>query len=268
MIKNFSIATTALLLAGTVGFGDTLELSGVVRDFKADHVDFERTGSWDHGVVQQIVLSDLGGDGKPQRNASCPVINDMVDSDTSFAEWFNDTPGVNIAIPYTITLDNGQSEPGGVYSFAVELPVYFFPIDGMGWSDTAIDMNGDPRNFYFTHEIHTEFTYTDPTTRDVDGDGIAGETGDDALVFTFTGDDDVWVFINNKLAVDIGGVHVQSSDSVNLDEKAAELGLMAGETYRLDFFFAERHVSESNFRIETTIQFNGPEPTTVAPLFD
>ena len=268
MKKRFLAAGAAVLVTSSMGFGETLELSGTIRDLKADHVDFERTGSWDHGVVQGIVLPDLGADGKPQRNASCPVINDMVDSDASFAQWFNDAPGVNIAIPYTISLDNGQSEPGGVYSFAVEVPVYFFPIDGMGWGDTAIDKNGNPRNFYFTYEIHTEFTYTDPTTRDLDGDGIAGETDDDALVFTFAGDDDVWVFINGKLAVDIGGVHAQASDSVNLDQQAAALGLVVGQTYPLDFFFAERHVSESNFRIETTIQFNGPEPTTIEPLFD
>ncbi|MCG8512049.1 MAG: fibro-slime domain-containing protein, partial [Rhodospirillales bacterium] len=153
-------------------------------------------------------------------------------------------------------LDNDSDEPGGVYSFAVEKPEYFFPIDGMGWNDTALDKNGDERNFYFTYEIHTEFTYIDPAERDYD------------MVFSFTGDDDVWVFINGRLAVDIGGVHGQARDAVNLDDEAEALGLEPGEAYSLDFFFAERHTTESNFRIETTIQLEEVAPTTVSPLYD
>ena len=86
-------------------------------------------------------------------------------------------------------------------------------------------------NFHFTTEIHTSFQYT------------GGET------FTFTGDDDVWVYINKKLVIDIGGVHGNTSANVKLDD----LGLTPGLVYNLDVFHAERRTVGSNFRIDTTI---------------
>lgn len=65
----------------------------------------------------------------------------------------------------------------------------------------------------------------------------------------FVGDDDVWVFINNQLVIDLGGRHVQLSGSVALDT----LELIPGTTYNLDVFNAERHTTQSNFRIDTTL---------------
>lgn len=182
-----------------------------------------------------------------------------IDSKETFDQWYRDVPGTNMAIPYVFKLDNGAEEPGGIYTFAKERPEYFFPIDDIGLElNSGRDPSGKWRNFHFTVEINTTFTYFDPEERDY------------PMIFTFIGDDDVWVFINGRLAVDLGGVHPQNSGSVNLDDPIIRqrLGLEPGGTYTLNVFMAERMTNESNFRIDTTIQLVEVAPREISPLFD
>ncbi|OWV20824.1 fibro-slime domain-containing protein [Fibrobacter sp. UWB16] len=86
-------------------------------------------------------------------------------------------------------------------------------------------------NYGFAMKIQAEFVY------------IKGQ------YFEFNGDDDVWVFIDNKLVVDIGGQHKKIKKSVNLDD----LGLTPGETYPFHIFYAERKRTQSNFMMRTSI---------------
>lgn len=196
-------------------------LTATVRDFSSQHPDFESyLGAQ---VYPGIVGVELGPDDKPVYDHTGGTA--QTTGPAAFADWYNDTPDVNL--PFTIGLELTEKS-GGVFSYDNSA---FFPIDGMGFGS-----EGNARNHHFTTEIHAAFTY------------LGGE------VFSFTGDDDLWLFMNGILALDLGGVHPEMYGTVDLDARASDLGIEIGHSYALDIFHAERHTTESNFHIETTIQ--------------
>ena len=223
-------------------------LTGRLRDFvnqpgftpaSALDDDFENAVGDDRGLVQ----TDLGADLKPvYAHGSGPTAT--THGQTQFDLWYRDTPGTNIAFPYDLALTGD----GGVETFDSQ---EFFPLDGRGWNDEYVADDGKMHNFSFTFELHTTFGYR------------GGET------FTFTGDDDVFVFIDKKLVVDLGGVHSAETKSIRLDHlvtddaSATPVPLTAGNTYPFDIFYNERHTVASHFRMDTSIGFNNCVPIIV-----
>jgi fibro-slime domain-containing protein len=261
-----------------------LQLTGIVRDFvetgkPGGHADFEVTPDKGYGLYNGNVAATLGSDGKPvftgggwltktqwkdskNRNI-CWTLYDASKGDVagvkganskggvknadSFNKWYNDTPGTNLSVPVTITLVKQDS---GSYVFDDKIdPDYsgkggFFPIDEQLYGLSG----GSPaHNFHFTFELHTTFVYHEGT----------GET------FKFIGDDDVFVFINGKLVIDLGGIHSANDQFVSIDR----LGLVDGQEYPLDFFFAERHRTQSNCRIQTNLKLNSTAVPSVTAAF-
>jgi len=253
---------------------DSITLIGVVRDFRDDHPDFQRkpknaAGYGSFGHYMDIASEQLDDDGNPAfmstgrkvtsewTNASGQKIapgldtlgyidtkhgdspgdaeasGDAVESAETFAQWYRDVDGVNVRKALKLTLVRDPQTGSYVFDDTQD-PTYsglggFFPINGQLYGDYQ-----DGKNFHFTFELDTEFRYDAGTEQ----------------VFRFIGDDDVWVYIDGKRVIDLGGVHSKIDQVVELDRLN---WLKDGETYSLKFFFAERHTTQSNFRIETNL---------------
>jgi fibro-slime domain-containing protein len=195
-------------------------IRGVVRDFESDSLTFEAADEAHMGDDRNIVATQLGADQKPvyaHTGATKTIASPEV-----FNTFYNNVEGTNL--PFVLSLYFAAN--GNVQSFDSHA---FFPLDSAGF-DAGLDTG---HNFWFTTEIHTQFKYT------------GGET------FSFTGDDDVWVFINHQRVIDLGGVHTPEAASVAVDS----LGLTLGVVYAFDLFQSERHTEQSNFRADTTLNF-------------
>jgi fibro-slime domain-containing protein len=265
----------------------SVEMKVTYRDFKkrsstGGHPDFERDpygsdrnvpgpvclrGSTECGVAAGVTCGagtcgHLDVDGKPvfhldngKGTISSPELYGLWYRDTNAGSVTGDHGVIDVKpIVSSLTLLQQGGTASDVYQFSSN---NFFPLTNLGFGN-----DGNSKNFHFTTELRYFFQYK------------GGET------LTFTGDDDVWVFVNGRHAVDIGGVHGAQSGRVVLGDdggagatdsncsvhggglgacslEAAEVasnddvrfGLVKGEVYEIVLFQAERHTTESNFQL-------------------
>jgi len=225
-------------------------------------VDFENEGGDDIGALSFNLNTQY----------RIPVLYNgatgTVSDPAQFALWYRDAPGFNIPIAVNLTATNNPAVTGVcdalIFNFNNQ---NFYPINGQGFGNFY-----QGRNYGFTFDLHTEFTY--------EGNEF----------FNFAGDDDVWVFINDKLALDLGGVHGTEGGSLDLTWPTAGcggytlpsnprycatkygsaisipcaclLGLQGpGNTYTFDLFYNERHTVGSDLAFTSSLQL-------VCPFYD
>jgi fibro-slime domain-containing protein len=214
-----------------------ITLTATVRDFRGwdlaanaalglprGHEDFENANGLEKGIVGALYTT-LGPDGRPvYGKAGGPSAT--THGQAAFDQWYRDAAGVNLTRTPQLTFPR---QIDGRYRYD---NASFFPLDGQGW--VALGADYEPgrafnHNYSFTTELHTEIRYTGQQT------------------VTFLGDDDAFVYVNRRLALDLGGVHAPQLGSVVLADVADQLGLVSGRVYDLDLFHAERRTIQSNF---------------------
>lgn len=276
---------------------DTIVMPMIVRDFVGfaagdptdpgiteRHMDFQwPTGTF--GLQYGLVANTLGNDKKPVfaydgtalsagTMGNCPqayatqVRNDpdgvaihycanFVQNADSFERWYNDVDAYNNTYQQHLILrrdtgdtfiyDSNTHQADGT-AYATNDPKGFWPLEGIaGVTKLRQCNNGPMRNFHFTSEVHHWFQFDN--------------TQESTL--TFTGDDDVFVFIAGTLVLDLGGIHERSVGSVTLTATGdavqdrptgadvnIDLNLEHGKIYEIIVFQAERNTCESNYRLE------------------
>ncbi|MBO7583999.1 MAG: fibro-slime domain-containing protein [Treponema sp.] len=202
----------------------TTEIPIIVRDFvpwgiedpslqQYKHYDFDNINK--AGVKTNHVLDTLDKDKKPVLNDAYPPEEMSLKSSESFAQWFRTIKGVNKEIKTSLEV----RFDGSRWEFYA--PV-FFPIDNLGFGNDEGD-----HNFNFTVESTFYLLYRENTP----------------ITISCKSDDDLWLFVNGKLLIDLGGRHGVETKQITFDAK--DYKAQPGDYIEIKLFKADRGVSGS-----------------------
>ena len=248
-------------LISPVALPDPLTIPVIYRDFRsydnssADPFspDFNNPTDSNGSIAFDITEDFLDGEGRPVLSNENLYVSGSNEGPPhtadSFAQWYRTSPTLDSQGNLEVV---GELELGStgdnVYQFSSSS---FFPLDSaelapLAWPNepTYGEMVFSGHNFGFSTEVHYFFVYR----------------GDEVL--SFSGDDDLWVFVDGFLCLDVGGLHPSQSDVMSFanptDANSAKQDtivanckarLTPGDVYEVAIFHAERHTNASNFSL-------------------
>jgi|GEM_PF-2898391 len=182
-------------------------------------------------VDDEVIATDIGAIKRTGYGAiDLGTGNQGTNPNYKLAGWGSINPATGVPWFDTYPTKNGEFDTG------TDPDVY----NNNGWgacaagvqptADKPCRIQGQ-HNQHFCFESHADFVYRQ------------------GQKFYFRGDDDIWVYINDSLVVDLGGTHLAAPSAVNLDD----LGLTPGTPFKIDIFFCDRRTDMSNVRIKTNM---------------
>ena len=129
----------------------------------------------------------------------------------------------------------------------------FMPLSGLGFEAGGVETD---TSGYYASKGHVDSFETDNFHYVVHAYGSFVYYEDQNLYFNFVGDDDVYFYVNNEIAMDLGGAHSAVGDTLYLNNFTMQDGskLVDGEIYTFDMFYAERHTHAANMKFNTNIK--------------
>ena len=276
---------------GPTASPDSFVLYGTLRDFRTNEKDTGNSGfpcvnpSLEAGKIWKMTNEFLDNEGKPVLNdpirnrvetdfttsEGAPIAwtmfdgalgdlpgseaTDMIKSltqDSKFNAWFRDVDGENLSEATKILFE--RIDDGGGSSYYVfssdSLPGGgYYPADGrlFGNPPDKATKKPAPHNYHFTAEFAATLTYSAQTPQ----------------WMIFGASDDLWVYVNGELVVDLGGFGEARKQYLLIDRLAAREGWSEGSQHDIRIFMANRSTSGSYLLLMSNFALGGGDSPVV-----